>query len=78
MKVNWLSSCSFFQSCVLYAFTLCIGLRLTSLEALWAASGMAVASAAVLPIKVIFLSAIDAIGSSGSLNGGLSVPTIVI
>ena len=72
----WLSSWSFFQSWDLYAWTFCIGLlrRVARRDACSAASAIEEASSAVLPIKVIFLSAIDVIGRFGSLNGGLRRP----
>ena len=78
MKVYWLSSCSFFQSWVLYALTHFRGLlrRVALLEACSAASDIEEASSTVLPITVIFLSAIEAIGRFGSLKGGLRRPIL--
>lgn len=46
------------------------------LDACSAASAIEEASSAVLPIKVIFLSAIEVIGRFGSLNGGLRRPSL--
>lgn len=80
MNVYCASSCSFFQSCVLYADTFCMGLLclVTRLEACSDASEMEEASAAVLPMSVIFLSAIALIERPGSLKGGLSRPSLEI
>ena len=81
VKVYKASSCSFFQSCVLYAFTFCTflpALARTSREASCDATSIELASVAVLPNNVIFLSANAETRNSGSLNGCFSVPSLGI
>lgn len=80
MKVKRDSSCSFFQSCVLYAFTVWRGV--VGREARFVASDALLVteetSAAVLPRREIFLSRRVLSGRVGSLKGGLRRPSLEI